>query len=77
MTADDVIAILRQTLATDAVSADSSMGNPRNWDSLSQLQVMLALESRLDAQIAAELFGELTSVRAILDYLAEEGWLTQ
>lgn len=77
MTVDDVIAVIKNTLATDAVIVDSRMGSPRDWDSLSQLRVMLALESRLSIQIPAELFGELTSVEAILKYLAEEGCLTR
>lgn len=77
MTADDVIAVIRQTLAADSVTVESRMGSPRNWDSLSQLQVMLALEGRLGTQLPAELFGELTSVEAIVSYLAEEGLLTR
>jgi len=76
MTADDVIALVRDALQVDTVTMDSAMGNLRRWDSLSQIQVMLALEKRLGDEIPGELFGELTSVAAILKFLSEEGRLS-
>lgn len=75
MTRDDVIRLVADTLKADGIDENSAMGRDRQWDSLSQVRLMMALERGLDIRIPAELFGELTSVAAILEFLEAENAL--
>lgn len=43
------------------------------WDSLGQVNLMMALEQTFDLYIEVEDFERLKSVPAILDYLAQQG----
>jgi acyl carrier protein len=43
------------------------------WDSLGQVNLMMALEQTFDVYIEVEDFEKLKSVQAILDYLAGQG----
>jgi acyl carrier protein len=53
-------------IADDATSADL-----RGWDSLRQLEIMLALELEFGIRIPAESMVELTSVPAIEGFLEQ------
>ena len=44
-----------------------------SWDSLGQVNLMMALEQTFDVYIEVEDFARLNSVPAILDYLREQG----
>lgn len=44
-----------------------------SWDSLGQVNLIMALEQTFDLYIEVEDFAELKSVPAILDYLARQG----
>lgn len=44
-----------------------------SWDSLGQVNVIMALEQTFDVYIEVEEFANLNSVPAILDYLGKNG----
>lgn len=50
---------------------DASVENLPGWDSLRQLELMLALELEFGVRISTESMVELQSAAAIEDYLAE------
>ena len=43
------------------------------WDSLGQVNLIMALEQEFGVQVEIEEFGELNSVPAILAYLGKQG----
>lgn len=43
------------------------------WDSLGHINVMMAVEKTFDVFLDVEDFSKLNSVRAIMDYLKEQG----
>lgn len=55
------------------VPEDASVENVPGWDSLRQLELMLALEIDFGLRIPAEAMLELQSVAAIEDFLVEHG----
>lgn len=64
--------------ATLNVPADNITENTRDedvaaWDSLGQVNLMMALEQTFDVFLDVEAFQNLTSVPAILDYLKQQG----
>lgn len=50
---------------------DASVENVPGWDSLRQLELMLALELEFGVRVSTEAMLELQSAAAIEDYLAE------
>lgn len=44
-----------------------------SWDSLGQVNLIMALEQTFDIQVEVEDFASLNSVAAILDYLEKAG----
>jgi len=72
MTEEQVVDFVRSTLNLPALEADAQMGMVRGWDSLRQVSLMLALEEFADVSVPPDLFAELTSVGAIIQFLDEE-----
>jgi acyl carrier protein len=70
---------LQQTMATTLkvspakVTAHTRSDDLSAWDSLGQVNLMMALEQTFDVYIEVEDFDKLKSVPAILDYLAAQG----
>lgn len=68
---------VRETLAltfkipTERITASTRDEDLPAWDSLGQVNLVMALEQTFDLCIEVEDFERLTSVPAILDYLAE------
>jgi acyl carrier protein len=57
-------------LALGEVASDGRMHRLRNWDSLAQVSIFLALEERTGLAIADDRFFKmLTSVQGIAEYL--------
>jgi acyl carrier protein len=56
----------------DAVTDEGSPGSIEAWDSISHLNLVLALEGEFMIQFEAEEIPELASFRAIRDRLAKE-----
>lgn len=70
---------LQQTIATTLkVAADKISPSTRDedipsWDSLGQVNLIMAIEQAFDVVVEVEDFGELNSVPTILAFLAKQG----
>ncbi len=60
-------------VSPQSLSDDSSSENVREWDSLRQLSILLALESAYGITITADQALDMNSIAAIRDLLAEHG----
>ena len=71
--ADSIEHIIAQTLkiGPDEVRDDLEYGSIESWDSLAHVSLMLQIESEYDVEIDEDTMVELTSVRAIKDYLSQ------
>jgi acyl carrier protein len=58
-------------LPPDEIPDDPSVENIPSWDSLRQLELMLALELEFGVRVPTEAMLELQSLAAIEDFLAE------
>ena len=58
-------------LPPDEIPDDPSAENIPSWDSLRQLELMLALELEFGVRVPTEAMLELQSLAAIEDFLAE------
>ena len=57
----------------ESIEGDASVETLPTWDSLRQLELMLALELEYGVRVPADAMLELQSVSAIEDFLAEHG----
>ena len=70
---------LQQTLATTLkvpaakITATTRDEDIPSWDSLGQVNLIMALEETFGVYVDVEEFGNLNSVPAILGYLASQG----
>jgi len=70
---------LRETIATtlkvskDRITETTSNENLAAWDSLGQVNLMMALEQTFDIFLDVEDFQKLASVSAIMEYLKDQG----
>jgi acyl carrier protein len=70
---------LQQTIATTLklpparITATTCDEDLPAWDSLGQVNLMMAIEQTFDLMIEVEDFEQLKSVSAILDYLGRKG----
>lgn len=70
---------LQQTLSTTLkvpaakITATTRHEDLPSWDSLGQVNLIMALEETFGVYVDVEEFGNLNSVPAILDYLARQG----
>lgn len=55
------------------VGADTRDQDLPSWDSLGQVNLIMALEQEFDIYVEVEEFGNLNSVPAILGYLGKQG----
>jgi acyl carrier protein len=68
--AEDVIDIIRAAMGTVEIDIESSMDTVEAWDSLSHLNILVALDTSFDGNVAViEEMASTTSVREILDLL--------
>ncbi len=70
-TTDQVIEIVADyfNLPVSAINLNSSADNLDAWDSLAQVNLMIALEQTFDIELEVEDFLELTSVEAIVAFI--------
>lgn len=70
---DNIDALIAETLKirTDEVSEDLEYGSIEGWDSLSHVNLMLKLEATYDVEIDEDAMVELTTVRAIKEFIRE------
>ncbi len=72
---EQVRQIIADTLfmSIDDVGEDASQETLKNWDSLQQLNLVLALEQSFGARFKPEEFSLMTSVKKIIDQLDSKG----
>ncbi len=70
-TLDQVIQTVSDTLnlSLSSINENSSADNIDVWDSLAQVNLMIALEQTFDIELEVEDFMELVSVRTITDFV--------
>ena len=66
-----IISIVSKHIKVDIKDIDinSKANDFYKWDSLSQVNIILEIEKKLNKKISASKIGELTSIKSILDYL--------
>jgi acyl carrier protein len=72
---EQVRQIIADTLfmSLEEISEDASQDSVRNWDSLQQLNLVLALEQTFNVRFKPEEFAVMTSVEKILEQLGHKG----
>ena len=72
---EQVRQIIADTLfmSLEEIDADASQDSVRNWDSLQQLNLVLALEQTFNVRFKPEEFAAMTSVEKILEQLGLKG----
>ena len=70
-----VLAVLAATFRVDpgALPDDASAQTVAGWDSLRQIELVLALELEFGVRVPSDAVAELTSVEAIESFLAGAG----
>lgn len=68
----DIIAVTLG-IGPDRITQTSAQDDFAAWDSLGQINLMVALEAAFGIELQVEDFAKLASVPAILDYLARQG----
>lgn len=66
---DDLLQFMATQLRKKEIAPDAAMGKTPGWDSIAQVDLILALEQRFGVQVAPDLFGQLTSVPALVKFL--------
>ena len=56
----------------DEINMQTSMDNISNWDSLKQMNLIIALEREFDIELSDDEINELTSVEIIMETLEEK-----
>ena len=51
------------------INLESKASDFYQWDSLSQVNIILEIEKKMNIEISASKMGELTSVESILNYI--------
>ena len=72
---EQVRQIIADTLfmSLEEIGEDASQESVRNWDSLQQLNLVLALEQTFNVHLKPEEFAAMTSVEKILEQLGLKG----
>lgn len=72
--ADTIETLIAETLKIPPgqVTDDLEYGSIEQWDSLSHVNLMLKIEARYDLEIDEDTMIELTSVRAIKDFVGAQ-----
>ena len=60
-------------MSLEEIGEDASQDTLRNWDSLQQLNLVLALEQTFNVRFKPEEFAVMTSVKKILEQLGLKG----
>jgi acyl carrier protein len=68
-TQDELLAFMAQKLRCRALGLDAAMGKTRGWDSMAQVDLLLSLEEKYGVRVPPDMFGELSTVPAILTFL--------
>jgi acyl carrier protein len=71
-TQDELLAFMAQKLRCKGLGPDAAMGKTRGWDSMAQVELLLSLEEKYGVRVPPDMFGELSTVPAILTFLNGE-----
>ncbi len=73
--ADQLVELVAETLnlSADQISAQAGADDIEAWDSLAHINLMMSLEQSFGLRLEVEDFQRLTSVPAMIQYLAEQG----
>ena len=63
------MAFVAQKLRLKEIEPSASMGKTRGWDSMAQVELVLSLEEKYGVRVPPDMFGELSTVPAILSFL--------
>ncbi|MBF0168944.1 MAG: acyl carrier protein [Alphaproteobacteria bacterium] len=66
----DLLAFLASQLKRKDIGPEAAMGKTPGWDSMAQVDLILALEQHFNVQVPPDMFGQLTNVPALLEFLA-------
>jgi acyl carrier protein len=56
-------------ISVERLSLDTAVENTEEWDSITHINIILSLEARYKIGIDPEVAAELTSIRALIDYV--------
>lgn len=62
---EEIIKILKIVLKTNEIDENSEMGSPPQWNSLTHIAILLAIEAKLKIKIELHNLPLLTSVKKI------------
>jgi acyl carrier protein len=68
-TQEDLLAFIALKLRSKPLGPDAAMGKTRGWDSMAQVDLILSLEEKYNVRVPPDMFGELSTVTAILAFL--------
>ena len=68
---EKIVALLKEILKTNEVTALSEVGRPYQWDSLKHISIMLKVESHFKIVIGPAKIADLSSVQKISEFIRE------
>ena len=66
---EELMAFIAQKLRLKEIEPSAAMGKTRGWDSMAQVELILSLEEKYGVHVPPDMFGELSTVPAILSFL--------
>ena len=66
---EDIIELVSYELKSEQISHETSIFNCRLWDSMSQLNIIIAVATKYNVQVQPLDYAQLTSVELIYDFL--------
>ena len=69
---DKVLSILKEVFEINDIDTTCSQSNCEQWDSMNQLNLVLALEEAFDISLEPEEIGEMKSFQDIMKLLNEK-----
>jgi acyl carrier protein len=69
VTQEELMAFVAQKLRLKEIEPGAAMGKTRGWDSMAQVELVLSLEEKYGVSVPPDMFGELSTLPAILSFL--------
>ena len=73
---NDIVRTIASVLDSEIITTESSMANTVSWDSLSHMNVFLALKSELSVVISPSVIANSTSAREIFDSIQAQAGIS-
>ena len=71
-TIEDVIEIISSVLTEETITSSSSISNSPSWDSLSHMEIMIAITGEMGVNLSPEEVMRITSVKSIFSLITEK-----